>query len=225
MKRKKYLRVNSKFKLFSTIGILSLGLLSCASNSRVVQLNYMGENCYPESLIRVYTNDSVFLEYRLKKSGLGNVYRKVDTFKVVEDNWYRKNCDKFNLFFSPESFEKGDTIVNKGYYCSNVIFKYIPIRKIIINNRLLYEYRMQGQHYDYFAPTILFDPFIGKVSIKFPTSFGCAQQELFLESDEYLSRQKIRQLLAPFKNYSIPVKEEVTPIDSSSRNRELPAGF
>ena len=45
------------------------------------------------------------------------------------------------------------------------ILKKIPIGTEIVNGKKLYKMKVETQHYNYFAPTVWFDPDIGAVRI------------------------------------------------------------
>lgn len=173
---------------------------SCFSTKRtkVVNLEYVGANCIEKKLSRIYLNDSIFVQYTSIIFPLEEKSITVDTFKVVDFKWYSKNHGKYKLYFDSQAFERGDTIFS-NVDNSNIVFKQIPVKKIVENNTTLYEFKVEEQHYNYFAPRFLFSPKLGIVKIYRPT-LECEVQYLQSLGNEFLKRRDLEKLYASFRN-------------------------
>lgn len=173
---------------------ISIICFSCTTNrTRVIKFEYTGKNCLEENIIRIYLNDSIFINYSNTVLSSNESVNRIDTFKVVNGKWYIKKCGIFKIYFDLSGFEKGDTIFLYDNDC-NAFLKRIPQKKTIVNNKPLFEYKVEEQHYNYFAPSIWFDPDYGVVKIEAPTS-NCEIKNLKIVSDELLNQKEIKRLI------------------------------
>lgn len=173
---------------------LIFGLLcSCFSTKRtkVVNLEYVGTNCIEKKLSRIYLNDSVFVQYASVIYPSEEKSITIDTFKVVGSTWYIRSRGKYELYFDSQAFERGDTIF-LNFDNTTIVFKHIPVKKIIEDNMTLYEFKFEEQHYNYFAPRVLFSPKLGIV--KYTPTFECEVQYLNLLGTEFLKRRDLERL-------------------------------
>lgn len=128
-------------------------------------MEFFGEGCDSVSISRHYLNDSIFID--ITKTTIisnNNIFERNDTFKVVNKKWYLKNCNKFRLYFDPIGFKNGDTTFVYNKRCQ-IVLKRIPLEIDVIDNKELFKMRVETQHYNYFTPTVWFDPEIGIVRI------------------------------------------------------------
>jgi len=181
-----------KYLIFC-FGIMII-LLSCVSTkTRVVKLEYQKDGCKEERLTRVYLNDSIFVEYfQFDLSSTGKVSR-IDTFKIINQNWFIKKCGEFKIYFSVDKFRDRDTIYEFGSSCRRPLLKLIPQKEDTIDGKILFKFKVEERHYNYFAPIIWFDPDVGTVK-NISKSAKCEESYLKIISDEFLDKNALNNL-------------------------------
>jgi hypothetical protein len=163
-------------------------LISCSSSkTRVVQLEYQQNDCKIEKLTRVYLNDSIFIEHTQS-----NETHRIDTFKTVGNSWFVKKCGKFQLYFDVSGFRNKDTIYQLDNTCQPIL-KLIPQKEDTVDNKVLFKFKVEDQHYNYFAPTVWFDPGLGIVKVISKTG-DCDESNLKIISDDFLDSNALNKL-------------------------------
>lgn len=171
-------------------------LISCKTmKTRVLQLEYKGKNCIDEKITRVYMNDSIFVDYTTEILSSNETVIKTDTFKSINDSlWYVKRCGTFKLYFDIQGFSRKDTIFLYDENCHSILRR-IPEEEMLVNGQTLFKYRVEEQHYNYFAPTVWFDTKLGIVKVKSKT-VECEESDLKIVSDRYLNKNALSKLRA-----------------------------
>ncbi|GJM34081.1 MAG: hypothetical protein DHS20C18_30820 [Saprospiraceae bacterium] len=180
---------------------ISFSFFSCITipKTKVVKLEYYGKKCFEENLIRVYLNDSVFVEYTNVILSPEKISKRIDTFKIIDKKWYVKKCETFKMYFDPLSFERKDTIHLYDKNC-RIVLNRIPQKKSFAKSNYLYEFKVEEQHFNYFAPIVWFDPEVGIVKIVSPT-LPCEEKHLRVISEELLNKRALKRLYSKIKPF------------------------
>lgn len=163
--------------------LLSFG---CLKKHLLVEVETKGEQCMPESIYRYFFNDSSFVQISVFQLTDDTYSSRLDTFKIINGDWFYKNQGQFYDYFSKSGFFNGDTILLRNDE-GRVYLKQIPLTTDSIASKLMFVFKVESIHYNYFPPKVWFDPNYGTVRIITPT-LNCEKREYEIVNEQLLSK-------------------------------------
>lgn len=172
--------------LWFTAGLFSLH--SC-QNARIVYLEYSGDRCLHHTVDRYYLSDSVFVDYHTYSTEKEILSTLADTFKIVDNVWYHRECNAYYKYFDKKDFLKKNI---RNPRCDKNLNILEPRQVDTIGGKIIYRMAIIEEQYNYFAPEIYFDPGVGTIKIVNPSG-RCEKEELILikKSRKWKSRKQV----------------------------------